>query len=743
MNLKRRDFFAAGASAVAIATLPGGIAAQPAATPGEHYPVGDFILTRTERGLQVSHKQEPDRVIWESEPEGNFISAERATVSISEFGAPEGTFEISDTVSASYEKPTIEAINAAGNTATVSGVLTAPTGAIGYELAFEAVSTTHLRFVISADGSKASGVNRIRLVVASAKDEAIFGCGEQLTYFNQKGKILPILVQEHGIGRGRPIITELVDLFDHESGGNPYHTGLPAPYLITSRLRSLFLENLEYSVFDMRHANRIDMKVWSATMTGRILYGKTPLDLIEAYTEYAGRMRVLPDWVHNGVILGLMGGTDLVRSKLDKARKADIPVAGLWLQDWVGVRTTFAGTQLWWNWKLDESYYPRWREMVADVESQGGRVLLYINPFLATEEDHNELFAEAKDKGYLVQKVDGTPYLIRNSSFYVGMLDLSNPGARAWIKNIMKTNIIGAAGGSGWMSDFGEALPFDAKLYGGADPAVWHNRYPEEWQRVNREAIDETGRGGEMLFFSRSGFTQSPGVATLLWLGDQLMSWDAYDGIKTAVVGLLSAGVSGFSLMHSDVGGYVVIKASLAGKQIPVINRTPELLMRWMELNAFTAVLRTMEGAAPDITPQFDSSAETLAHMERFGKFYKGLAHYRKKLVAEAAARGYPVVRHLFLHYPDDPNTHELRYQFLLGPDLMVAPVLDKGADTVEVYFPEGSEWIDLWTRADAGKAGDWVRMPAPLGKPAVFLRKSGASNTEIIEGLKAVGVLS
>jgi len=454
-------------------------------------------------------------------------------------------------------------------------------------------------------------------------------------------------------------------------------------------------------------------------------------------------MRVLPDWVHNGVILGLMGGTDSVRAKLDRARKADIPIAGLWLQDWVGVRTTFAGTQLWWNWRLDESYYPRWHELVADVESQGGKVLLYNNPFLATEEGHNQLFTEAKEKGYLVQQADGTPYLIRNSSFYVGMLDLSNPAARGWIKNIMKTNMIEAAGGSGWMSDFGEALPFDAKLDGGADPAVWHNRYSEEWQRVNREVIDETGRGDEMVFFARAGFTQSPGIATLFWLGDQLMSWDAYDGIKTAVVGLLSAGVSGFSLMHSDVGGYVVIKLNLAGKQFPVINRTPELLMRWMELNAFTAVLRTMEGAAPDITPQFDSSAETLAHMQRFAKVYKGLAPYRKKLVAEANARGYPVVRHLFLHYPDDPNTHELRYQFLLGPDLMVAPVLDKGADTVEVYFPQGSEWIDLWTRADAGKTGAWVRMPAPLGKPAVFLRKGGATNTEIIEGLKGVGVLS
>ena len=180
------------------------------------------------------------------------------------------------------------------------------------------------------------------------------------------------------------------------------------------------------------------------------------------------------------------------------------------MQDWEGVRTTFAGTQLWWNWKLDETYYPRWRELVADVESQGGRVLLYINPYFATENGHNQMFTEAKARGYLVQQADGSPYLIRNSSFYVGMLDLSNPDARAWIKAIMKTNMIGAAGGYGWMSDFAEALPFYAKLHGGADPAVWHNRYSVEWSRVNCEAIEESGRGDEMVFFARAGFTQSP-----------------------------------------------------------------------------------------------------------------------------------------------------------------------------------------------------------------------------------------
>jgi sulfoquinovosidase len=165
--------------------------------------------------------------------------------------------------------------------------------------------------------------------------------------------------------------------------------------------------------------------------------------------------------------------------------------------------------------------------------------------------------------------------------------------------------------------------------------------------------------------------------------------------------------------------------------------------MRWTELNAFTAVLRTHEGLEPTIATQFDSSPETLAHMERFAKVYKGLAPYRKMLVAEAAARGYPVVRALFLHFPNDPNTHNLRYQFLLGPDLMVAPTLEKGADTVEVYFPMASEWVELWNGTDAGKPGHWVRMSAPLSKPAVFIRKGSSSRAVIEEGLKSVGILT
>ena len=100
------------------------------------------------------------------------------------------------------------------------------------------------------------------------------------------------------------------------------------------------------------------------------------------------------------------------------------------------------------------------------------------------------------------------------------------------------------------------------------------------------------------------------------------------------------------------------------------------------------------------------------------------------------------MVRHLYLHFPDDPSTHDIRYQFLLGPDVMVAPALDKGVTSVDVYFPKGAEWVDLWTGADAGTPGEWVNMPAPMGTPAVFLRKGAASASDVVGGLKGVGVL-
>ena len=393
-------------------------------------------------------------------------------------GIPEGSFEITDEVAAHWEWPTVAAVTPGADGVTVAGRLSGPDGEIGYRLGFAASAPSALRFTVGVEDESA-GVNRIALRLGSSAEEGFFGFGMQLTYFNQKGNLLPILVQEHGIGRGRRVVTRAVDLFASDGGGSPYVTECPAPHFISTRLRSLFLENLEYSTFDLRQSDQFDVKVWSGVMTGRILYGRTPLELIAAYTDYAGRMRPLPDWVHQGLIAGLQGGTEVVRAKLAKLKEAEVPLAGLWLQDWCGARTTDAGKQLWWEWKLDSGYYPDWQGLSAEVAAAGGRMLVYINPYLCRQPGHDALYQQALAAGYLVETADGTPFLIRNTSFDAAVIDLSNP-RRAGVDQ---------GGDQGRAHRRGRGLGVDERLRRGADvrqPPLRRRRSPDLAQPLPR-----------------------------------------------------------------------------------------------------------------------------------------------------------------------------------------------------------------------------------------------------------------
>ena len=711
------------------------------------YKVGRFVIAikgtdpSTYR-LEVTHIADTGRVLWASISGSAFVVAVEGKAEFREHGLPEGSFDIRDRVLRRCDHQTVTRIQRQGKALMIQGVLSGQGCRTGYSMNFAATSENQLHFQVKLGGQSTDKLNRIYLTYASSKDEHFFGFGEQLTYLNQKGRVVPILVQEHGVGRGLPVVTQLMDLEADGGGGNPTATEAPTPYYLTSLNRSFFLENNEYSSFDLRDDDAVRVTVFSNKVTGRILYGKTPLDLIEAYTAYAGRMRVLPEWVHGGAIVAVQGGTERAKRKLNELDRAGVPLAGFWIQDWPGKRVTSVGSQLWWDWQLDKKLYPYWDDLVGDLAKQNARMLLYINPFLTNAPGHDGLFNKAKDAGYLVRQQDGTPYLIKNTDFFAGMVDLSNPEARTWIKGVIKRELISHAGASGWMADFGEALPFDALLYKGADPAMWHNRYPEVWAQVNREAIEEAGRGDDIVFFNRSGFTRSPGEATLFWLGDQLQTWDDYDGLKSVVTGLQSGGISGFSLLHSDTGGYNAFSVKVLGKKVPVIARSKELLMRWMELSAFTAVFRTHEGLDPSISAQVDTDAQTLAHLKRCAQIYKALGFYRKQLVTQAVEKGYPLVRPTFLHYPDDKNTYTLRYQFMYGSDFMVAPVLNKGGKEVKLYLPKG-EWVNLWTQQEVTSGvGKWITVAAPLGKPGLFYKKGSRAGLKLVEEMRALGLL-
>jgi len=530
-----------------------------------------------------------------------------------------------------------------------------------------------------------------------------FGFGEQYNAAEQRGEAFALMVSEQGIGR-RP------DAPSRAYQGDAHTTYFPMPYFVDARGFGLLAKTAQRTLVDL--CKRDPAVAWMEVESGEplelvVFHGPTPLDVIRELGDEVGRPRLPPAWAFSTTWIGAQGGRDAVLARAAALEAAGIVSKVLWVQDWTGARKNLDGGEgVQYRWVADEARYPNLSGMIADLKARGYRFLSYANPFVPRGLDHFEAMAAG---GMLLKRSDGSVYehLAPNGS--AATPDFTSPATYPYVRGYFR-DMITRLGMDGFMADFGEWAPLDAVYANGADPRAEHNLFPVRWHAAWRGLLDEVRPDGDYVVFARSGFTGVHASAQVYWAGDQEADFSPYDGLPTVVPAMVTLGLSGIPFVTHDVAGFS------GGPS------TKELYLRWAELGAFSPIFRTHDGNRRAENWSWERDAETLAHFRRMTIVHARLAPELIALAAEAGRTGAPMVRHLFLANPSDAASLRTNDEYMLGDQLLVAPVLAGGARSRNVYFPPGAAWFNVWTGARF-EGGTRTDVDAPLGSPPVFAR--------------------
>ena len=517
------------------------------------------------------------------------------------------------------------------------------------------------------------------LTMRSGSDEHFFGLGEQFGGVDQRGRRVEVLVRD-GMTTLRP--------------GGGY---APAPFFVSSRGYGFYLAETRPSQFALDAPP--DVAAWgvvaqSPTLDWYVLDGPRPADVLARYADLTGHAPMPPPWTL-GVWKTVIGGQKRVLAEGRRLRQAGIPVSVLWTYDAVD-----EAVKLGWPYpifaRIPPGPYPDLPAFTAALHRQGYKVLGYLAPEFTRSRPG---FAYPAAHGYFVR-----------GGGHIYLLDLTNPAALAWWKQ-NERRILTNLGFDGWLLDLGDRLPIGARFANGLGAADMANRYP----LLLAQAAADVGRSAkpDALFVMRSGFSGTQPFQSAVWPGDQRADWSPGQGLPAAISAGLSWGISGAPFWGSDIGGY------LDGGLPPA--QQEELWLRWLEFGAFSPIMRGQLGDKGYDAVYLWSNTRTEAAFRFYADLHQSLFPYLYAAARTAHLTGMPIMRHLFLAYPDDPRVYGLNDEYLLGPDLLVAPVIVPGAVGKQIYLPSGN-WIDYWTGALI-RGGRVVIAPAPMDRIPVFVR--------------------
>jgi len=479
---------------------------------------------------------------------------------------------------------------------------------------------------------------------------------------------------------------------DHEFlglGNERYvnHSSARAPFYLTSRKYGIYVESLAQGHFSIAQAGKTTFAFRAPALTYDIFYGPTYADIFRRYNAIAGPPVIPPAWTFGSIwwrddehddLRRVTNAQEKVIDDADHLRALHIPAAAIWLD-----RPYGSGDQGWGSMDFDASF-PDPQKLVHDLNDRGMRLLLWV-----ANRASGTLYTEGSARGLLFP---GYPW---------PAADIRRPEAYNWFKNLLDAYV--RLGIKGYKADYGD----DGEM-----PDAAENEISALFPRLAAESL-ESLNGEDFFMFSRNA-NDTARRYTAVWSGD---SWSSFPGLQMAVKNALRAGAVDYPTWGSDTGGYF----QPAGK---------DLEARWLEFSAYSPLMEVIIG--PKRTIWDDDDDEIVSIARDAATTHADLIPYVRSYVYGSRASGLPVMRALIFAYPNDASLADKWDEYLYGENLLVAPVLEEGAKSREVYLPgapgkgtAADEWLSYASdHRTIYRGGTTVTVAAPLNSIPVFVRE-------------------
>ncbi len=490
--------------------------------------------------------------------------------------------------------------------------------------------------------------------------ELLYGTGERFTPFVKNG--------------------QSVEIYNEDGGTSTEQSYKNIPFFISNKGYGVLVNHPERVSFEFATENvtKTAFGVEGGKLDYFLFGGPSMKDALREYTDLAGKPGLPAPWTF-GLWLSTSFTTnydeETVMSFIDGMLDRGIPLRTFhfdcfWMK-------AFHWTDFVW----DEAVFPDPAGLLQRIKAKGLNICVWINPYIAQE---SVLFAEGKEKGYFLKRPNGDVWQWDMWQPGMALVDFTNPDACAWYQS--KLEALMDIGVDCFKTDFGERVPINCVYYDGSDPKKMHNYYTYLYNRTVYEVLEKRRGKGEAVLFARSA-TVGGQKFPVHWGGD---CWSDYESMEESLRGGLSLMMSGFGFWAHDIGGFENTS-------------TADVYKRWVAFGLLSSHSRLHGSSSYRVPWVYDDEAVDVVRF--FTRLKATMMPYLYATAIQAATTGIPTMRSMVLEFTDDHNCQYLDKQYMLGDNLLVAPIFnDEGMGIF--YLPEGT-WTDFLT-GEVAEGGKW-----------------------------------